>query len=589
MARTMSPEEYLELGKIHYNQKQYERAVEAFTNGIEAATIPSIGLYDHRAASYAKLNDLKSAVKDGREMIKLDKMNVKGYLRTGSVLEKMNKLETAIGIYRYGMKHVSMENKSFKLLRRLHDEFTRKLSPAKAVDPFTVFPPELIEMVISYFTFKDIVNCHRVCKDWRTYLINNSKLWIDLDLSGARKDVSRIFVRNALYRSKYHIERATIHRFKHFDVLLSLATACRDVLTQLEFISGPVNVDRIVEVVQCAQNLKELIYRDNISLDAVAHIMHRGKSLERVEFTSIAASRSDAVWKGKFPKLDTLVLNGPTNGAPRALNTTSLTMQTPALRVLTLTNWSGGGNFSEPLDFSRLSLEKLTLTKYNFQVFPALPPTLTHLILEPAYGLYVPAGQNDNSSPWTRLCWRNILNSHLPALRHLSLSNFVALSPSFFSLLLETRTNDNKDPEVLDCYTLSTMTTLHHLSIRNSTFSADRHHGPFSTEGILGPLRILSPSLQCLTYASMMCSDDDVEELVHPLLNLEAIDLSNTNITGAGVKMLADGLPKLAQLNVDGCSRISSRDAIDYAEKKGIRVSWRMKQTGGGGRKVRYG
>ena len=115
MARTMSTEEYQELGKSYYKQKQYEKAVKAFTTGIEAAVIPSVNLYDYRAASYEKLTDFNAAVKDGRETIRLNKRDVRGYLRTASVLKKMNKLDTALNIYKYGLKNVPVDNKDFKV------------------------------------------------------------------------------------------------------------------------------------------------------------------------------------------------------------------------------------------------------------------------------------------------------------------------------------------------------------------------------------------------------------------------------------------------------------------------------------------
>lgn len=113
MARRTSPEEYQELGRRYYKLQQYEQAIDVLTQGIEVA--PTLGLYDHRAASYDKLKDFNAAVKDGREMIKLDKKEVKGYLRTASVLEKMEKPDTALGIYRYGMKNVSVDDKNFKV------------------------------------------------------------------------------------------------------------------------------------------------------------------------------------------------------------------------------------------------------------------------------------------------------------------------------------------------------------------------------------------------------------------------------------------------------------------------------------------
>jgi F-box/TPR repeat protein Pof3 len=118
MARNMSSDEYQELGRRYYKLKQYKEAVEAFTNGINVA--PTVSLFDHRAAAYDRQEDYGAAVKDGREMIKLNKQDVKGYLRTASILEKMEKLETALGIYKYGMKNVPVSDKNFKVRTSLN-------------------------------------------------------------------------------------------------------------------------------------------------------------------------------------------------------------------------------------------------------------------------------------------------------------------------------------------------------------------------------------------------------------------------------------------------------------------------------------
>jgi F-box/TPR repeat protein Pof3 len=93
----MSPEECVELGRRYYSLKQYEKALEIFSIGIK--TSPSLSLYDHRAACYDRL----------------EKQDVKGYLRTASILQKMDKPDTALGIYKYGMKNVPVSDKNFKV------------------------------------------------------------------------------------------------------------------------------------------------------------------------------------------------------------------------------------------------------------------------------------------------------------------------------------------------------------------------------------------------------------------------------------------------------------------------------------------
>lgn len=115
MSHGFSPAEFEAIGKSYYKKKQYQKAIDAFTSGIDASVIPTVSLYDYRAATHEKLADFNAAVKDGREAIRLNKRDVRGYLRTGSVLQKLKKLDTAVNIYKYGMKNVPIDNKDFQV------------------------------------------------------------------------------------------------------------------------------------------------------------------------------------------------------------------------------------------------------------------------------------------------------------------------------------------------------------------------------------------------------------------------------------------------------------------------------------------
>lgn len=115
MDKGFSPDEYEAIGKSYYRKKQYEKALEAFTSGIDASVIPTVALFDYRAAAFEKLANFHAAVKDGREAIRLNKRDVRGYLRTGNALQKLNKLDTAVSIYKYGMKNVPVHNKDFQV------------------------------------------------------------------------------------------------------------------------------------------------------------------------------------------------------------------------------------------------------------------------------------------------------------------------------------------------------------------------------------------------------------------------------------------------------------------------------------------
>ncbi|KAF2006757.1 hypothetical protein P154DRAFT_615452 [Amniculicola lignicola CBS 123094] len=595
MAETMSSEDYQEVGRRYYKQKDFASALEAFSKAIDIAVIPGVGLYDHRAACYEKLADFDSAVRDGREMIRTNKKDIKGYLRTGSTLEKQNKLEKALAIYKYGMKNVPIDNKHFMYLQQTHDRLTRKLSPAKATDPFTVLPVELAEEVLSYLTFKNVVNCLRVCKGWKTYLIRRPKLWTDFDLSGARKNVSRAFVQSVVRRSDYSIHRAIIHRFNHADVIRNLVTACKG-LTHLEIVSGDFGFDSLVEIAQCALNLKKFVLHHEVTMETASQILRRRPGLEHAEFRRLRGN-VPTNFHGPFPSLQTFIAAGDRT-APSRPNFSSFLSQSPVLQNLTLVNFTPLSISTDP-DFSAVPLTRLELSNYDLRqrVFPRLPSTLTHLSLRPAvqYACY----QNWSMDPWGGISWQNLRSSHLPRLNYLSLSNFSALTPAWFTALLETQGDESGQNVPADP---STLEHLQHFSIRDCINDTDYPQIFMPVEGnpipesptmrsgcgLLGSFRILSPSLLSLDLSSLPATDKDIKTLLtHPVSSLQTVNLSSTRVTGAGVKMLVDKVPTLRFLNLDFCTHISSRDIKAYAESKGVSVSWAVLPQNGG-RKLRY-
>lgn len=61
---------------------------------------------------------------------------------------------------------------------------------------------------------------------------------------------------------------------------------------------------------------------------------------------------------------------------------------------------------------------------------------------------------------------------------------------------------------------------------------------------------------------------------------LQSLDLSQTNITGVGVKATVD-LGHLKELEVEGCQKLSP-DAVKWARSKGVRVRYSQTLKGWG-------
>ncbi|KAF2471054.1 uncharacterized protein BDR25DRAFT_286446 [Lindgomyces ingoldianus] len=546
MAHTLSSDEYLEVARAHYKKSRYEQAAQNFTRAIELAVIPRLEALEGRSKSFDKLERFVAACKDGRDMIKLDERDIRGYLRTGTELEKLSKPDKAVGIYALGMKKVPVYNKDFMILQARHDRLIRQLSPAHAIDPFVILPVELVDMVFDYMSFKDMVSCLRVCKFWKKFLINSTKRWIHLDFSEASRkcQVSSRFVRSALFRSQNQVQSLVVNRFGSYDVLRTMATLCKG-LTEITLLSGGATSNSIIEFAQIAMNLKKLIVHVDISLDTVTQVLRRRPTLVHAEFRSIISARLGAAnWSETYPQLNTLLLHwGPGHVIPPPTGIEDVFLLVP--------------------------LTHLVLKHVHFTTFPRLPPSLEQLVFHPLQLMSLKDPEN-------------VLASHLPTLTSLSIANCMDLEPRFFSDLLDYYVPESQETPI----PVPSSSLLQALSIKDSLTSSTF----FGSEGLLASPRITSPVLHTLDLSTQSCTDDDVEMLVAQLAGLETINLSQTKITGAGVKILVDQLPKLRELNLDDCDRISSQDAANYARKRGIRVSHKMRPTVRvGGRRVRYG
>ncbi|PVI06682.1 hypothetical protein DM02DRAFT_514060 [Periconia macrospinosa] len=596
MAHTTSAEDYQELGKTYYKKKQYDKALSAFKSAIEASDVPTVSLYDYCAACHEKLADFAAAVKDGREAIRANKRDVRGYLRTGSVLQKMNKLDTALGIYKYGMNNVRGDNNAYQFLQKAHDNLTRKLSPPKSVDPFTVLPVELVELILAYLPFRNIVNMLRVSRGWKNYITKRPNLWHEIDLSEATKLVSRGFVNKAVNYAERDVTKFVVHRFQHTEMLKNIATACKG-LRELEVISQPVMLsETLIAIAERAASLRKLVVKTDITLDTIAQILHYRPTLEHIEFHSvISASRVpyNYEWTGPFPLLHTVKLSGDAMRPLQRVWGEALVQQTPNLRNLTFGSMTSGGPpagmIPDPFPYFTppALLTSLELKRVSIFFFPPLPSTLQRLL---DTSNFIPTAGPVNIHPW-----QNALTSHLPHLTHLSLHHMHSLNPTFLQILLDHHADSDNPSSTIRTTGENGGAPLEHLSL-TGVLHPEISTALFAADGLLSASpRILTPALHSLRVPALPCTDNDIEELVttraKAVKALRTVDVSATKISGASLKMLVDAAPQLQYIKADSCLNVSSRDAVDYVQGKGVGVSCKMNEgsVGLGGKKVRYG
>lgn len=382
-------------------------------------------------------------------MIKTQKDDLKGYLRTGRILEQQEKLDTALKIYAYGLKNVPVRH--LQLLKAAHDKLNRKLSPPTAVDPMSQLPLELAEMVLSYLKFNELVNALRVSKHWKAILTSRPALWTNMDLfiSNDRQLAVRPRSVKALIKySQSKITRARLHRFSDRDGLRLLATTCK-ALEELHFGNTQFGGDTLIETVMMSKALKTLnISRAiELTLDQVTQIMKYRPTLENVQVDYIKPPRQRADWKVDLPAFKSLhlTLYLPLGRLQEPylefLNLSPLPRQTgpsnsfleraPNLKSLHLEGWKSA--FAHDMDFSGFnSLETLSLQHTYVLRPPRLPSSLKSISM------------NDILSPIAHVqTWQ--FHSPLPALERLHLDG-QAYPFSKIGLMLDGRFEDPAIP-----------------------------------------------------------------------------------------------------------------------------------------------
>lgn len=440
-----------------------------------------------------------------------------------------------------------------------------------------------MEMILEYLSFKQVVNSMRVSKGWRDYLAKLPRLWLHLDLSAARKPVSRAFVDKAVRRSQNRLTQLTVHRFEHGDVLKNIAKACKD-LAEVNFISLPHHMSAtLIDIVQYASNLRKLHMRPEITADTMGRILSCRPNLEQVAFDRVQPSRMDPYLRGPFPRLDAvnITFNLRPLGEPGSVH--KLLTQTPAIQSLTL-SYAQIIDLNEWVLLSTMPLTTLILKQVVFLFWPRpLPSTLRTLVI-----------QKPLNDPRRRMVPLEL--SRLPQLEHLTLDELDVLAPLHMQNMLDYYFEHEDD---VDSYfqqggngyrkPVENTTPLKSVCFRGRPQEKER--GLFITgDSLLGSSpRILTPALETLDIEGLPCDDNEIDCLVKYETGLSYINLSQTDITGASLRTLADKVPTLKRIKADDCRNIHGRDAVEYAISKGIAVSFiNHDWTANGGRKVKY-
>ncbi|KAF3315688.1 hypothetical protein TWF173_003258 [Orbilia oligospora] len=217
-------------------KRNFNGAIDKLTEAINMQPPILMGLLDTRAALYDKTEKLKLALKDAKTMMGQEKTNPKGYLRAGKVLHRLDKADLAIEVYKLGIKHAEPSDPQLPRLKEILEKAQEKhnkvmrAAAKKVYDPMQVLPLELLEMVLSYLPFQNIVAMQRVSKTWQRVISSNARFWTTLDFSRARKPISKTALKTCINKSKYTLTKAILNRIHNYNdtTLIDMVSICKD-------------------------------------------------------------------------------------------------------------------------------------------------------------------------------------------------------------------------------------------------------------------------------------------------------------------------------------------------------------------------
>ncbi|KAI9682944.1 MAG: hypothetical protein M1829_006380 [Trizodia sp. TS-e1964] len=490
---------------------------------------PSVDLLDNRAATHEKLGNLVLALRDGKKMIDREGSNPKGYLRAGKILVRMEKSDLATKMYSLGLSNVPKEDPHYDLLKRVY------VKTSKSFDPMTILPLELVEDILSLVGFKAIVQSLRVSHQWNKIITSLPSLWRDLDLTDfqlKKRLISKLSIQSCIKRSQGTTRSVKLHHanFNWSNGLAYIAANCRN-LSYLE-IGCEKAGSSLIKAAPYAKNLQTLILHIDceITLTAVMEILDACLSLSVAEFYNVRHKGEISESPHPWQALKTLVLNHVCLRweEPQKLSTLLWASKLPSLRYLSLQGWTMPDD-KKDLGFGDSKLERLSLRGVTMNYFPGLPPSLAHLDLGLTHRCVYLKDPMDPAPTFESL----VLDSHF----HLDYEKLVILL------------NDSPTKGVLKKLSLS------------HCFKMDK-------QGLMHLLE--NGYLDTLVYLNIVACgvDDEVAEAMPGRMEfLEDLNLSNSRISGVGVKALAVGMaPRLKKLNLSECNQVLP-DAVDLARK----------------------
>ncbi|TVY75748.1 F-box/TPR repeat protein pof3 [Lachnellula suecica] len=551
----------LERGRRRYQEKDYARALSAFTEAVNMSSGHLLlTALDHRAAAHEKLQQLQPALLDAKRMIDLKPELSKGYLRCGKILQLKGKPELAFKIYERGLSKVKIgEDKERMLLQSMFNKAKRALDPQKVLDPLVFLPLELAEMVCQHLAMRDRVICLAVSKPWKRLLESSPKLWSTLDTTSAKKAMSHKSLKAHLKRSKYTLDHAIITLRAALDVqkMSYITTNCKN-LRRLEIHGSGVIGDSLVKSLPFARNLDTIFVSSNCQMTWSAYeeaLKACSKTISSATFLHVKGP--GAFLNQEIPQLDSL----------KSLHVkTRVEYSNPPFHIVSPIRRIYS-NSIEPAGFTLQTQEANGLER---DILFAFRSTLQE---DSEIGI-CDIKQLALDRFWGTTLKHLIVNNN----RHLKMGN---MDDKKFTVL-----------PLLETFSCSG-TALDGSFIKNLTGESVKRGnlkrlliGDRFVE-TMGPVRDeypVSDTVEELSLASLQLPEQRILQVVNLYPNVRKVDLSGNKVTGVAVKDFVQRGVKYLKLNE--CSEVST-DAVEWARGRGVEVEFNFPSRSGNTRAYR--
>lgn len=194
-------------GQRALEDKRYSDAVLSLSDAIgntRDRKADLLYLYDLRASAYMKLGNTEGALKDAKQMIRLDRADHRGYLKCAQIEKASGNLKEAIRICQYGLNSINQNDKVRQSLEmyllRLREAQKNQIIFEKSTDPMQVLPSELLELLLLFFNYREVVAIMRVCRAWRNRLRMADVITQSIDSESTRKTLKHEHIKTAFNR-----------------------------------------------------------------------------------------------------------------------------------------------------------------------------------------------------------------------------------------------------------------------------------------------------------------------------------------------------------------------------------------------------